>query len=472
MYTIQILKNKGHWLIALIFVIGMVACSTSLKSDKKTNISTIDKTLAETPPMGWNSWDCLGWTATEEQVKANANYMAKHLKSLGYEYVIIDQNWFADSAACSFEAFVHDEISAEPQYNLDKFGRLLPDTIKFPSAKSGLGFKPLADYIHGLGLKFGVHLVRGIPWEAAKKNMPVLGTAFAANSIAQPDSGCDWYDGFYGVDMTKPGAQEYYNSVFRLFAEWGVDYVKADDMVRESEFLAISKAARLSGRDMVLSVVPANIAWETLKENAHLARTGHDYWDVWQMLKQAFADANQHSKYRGDGFWPDLDMLPIRKIGKAISYKGPEERISNFTPDELHTLLTLWYISKSPLLIGGYLPETDSLTFQLLTNEEAVAVNQNSFNNRQIKFRNAKVAWAADIRGSQDKYLAFFNTWETFRPVTINVTWEELGLNNDEAYLVRDLWEKKDLGTFEKGFSAPIVMHGAGLYSISKKKSN
>ncbi len=461
-----------RFLFLLIFPFCIWACSNQKNSAEITeiaNIPPLNKKLAETPPMGWNSWDCLGWTASEEQVKACADYMDKHLKHLGYEYIVIDQGWFADSASSSFEAFVHDEISKEPTYHLDTFGRLIPDTTKYPSSKGGFGMKPLADYIHGKGLKFGLHLLRGIPWESAKKNLPISGTKNFAGEIARPDKGCDWYDGFYGVDMTKPGGQEYYNSVFKLFAEWGVDYVKADDMINEAEFLAMSKAARLSGRDIVLSVVPAHIPWETLKENCHLARTGHDYWDVWQMLKEALGHAANYENYRGNGFWPDLDMLPVGKIGIGISYKGPEARISNFTKDELHTLLSLWYITQSPLMIGGYLPETDPLTYELLTNEETVQVNQAGENAKRILLRNAKVIYASDDRISDDKFVAFFNMWETFRPVTIGITWDQIGLEKNTAYHVRDLWARKDLGTFTGGFSAPIITHGAGLYRISKK---
>ena len=447
--------------------------SCSHKSENKKDIlqdevPPLNNLLSETPPMGWNSWDCLGWTATETQVKACADYMEEHLKHLGYEYIVIDQGWFADSASSSFEAFVHDEISKEPTYNLDEFGRLIPDTIKYPSSKNGKGMKPLADYIHRKGLKFGLHLLRGIPWESAKKNMPIKGSDHFAGEIAQPDKGCDWYDGFYGVDMTKPGAQEYYNSVFKLFAEWGVDYVKADDVINEAEFLAMSKAARLSGRDIVLSVVPANIPWKTLKENCHLARTGHDYWDVWQMLKEALGDASKYEEYRGDGFWPDLDMLPVGKIGKAISYKGPEERISNFTKDELHTLLSLWYITQSPLIIGGYLPVTDAVSYELLTNEEAVKVNQDGENSRRVLLRNAKVIYTSDDKTSDDKFLALFNMWETFRPVNMGITWDQIGLDSTQSYRVRDLWTRKDLGEFQGGFSVPVITHGAGLYRISK----
>lgn len=460
----------GTKFLTVAFAVILMGCGEKaqrkdLPAEKK--YPPLDRSLAAKPPMGWNSYNCLGLAANETEVKAAAEYMAKNLKHLGYEYIVIDMGWYGDSAATDYEAFVHETIPVKPVYHVDEFGRLWPDTLKYPSSVNGKGFKPLADYIHGLGLKLGLHLLRGIPWQAPERNLPIKGTDIGAASIAQPDSGCVWYDGFYGVDMTKPGAQEYYNSVFDLFAEWGVDFVKADDM-NDADIIGMSRALRQCGRSMVFSVVPNIDNQELLRENTHMARTGADFWDVWQMLKVGFPVAARAVKNAAPGYYPDLDMLPVGKIGIKISYKGPEPRISNFTPDELHTLLTLWYISRMPLMIGGYLPETDNTTLELLTNEEALEVNRNCTNPRQIKFRNAIIIWAADIPDSEDKYLAFFNQWESKTPVNIRVAFEQLGLSAGIDYKVRDLWARKDLGSFRNEFSAPVPAHGAGLYKLSK----
>lgn len=464
------MKNRFK-IILIVSLIVFLSCKgrNKLNDDSKTDKTPpINRSLATSPPMGWNSWDCLGWAANEADVRANAEYMAKNLKHLGYEYIVIDQGWFADSIASDFEAFVHETIPVKPNYTIDEFGRLLPDPIKYPSSLGGKGFKPLADYIHSLGLKFGVHLLRGIPWQAADHNMPIKGTDLKASTIAQPENGCEWYDGFYGVDMSKPGAQEYYNSVFKLFAEWDLDFVKVDDIVNVTELEGISKALRNCGRDMVLSIVPDKIPLEIQKENSHMARTGADFWDVWQMLKASFPVAANVAKNAEPGFWPDLDMLPVGKIGKKISYKGPNPRISNLTFDELHTLLSLMYISRSPLMIGGYLPETDQTTIELLSNEEALKVNRTAINSRQIKFKNAIIIWAADIPNSDHKYLAFFNQWESKVPIMIKVKFEQLGLSPEVTYKVRDLWSKKDLGSFTNEFSYPIMAHSSGLFKIYK----
>jgi hypothetical protein len=389
--------------VALVFSVSVCFAGFAQGNIVIGNAPPLKKSLALKPPMGWNSWDCLGWGATEKEVKAAANYMARNLKHLGYEYIVIDMLWYGDSAASNFEDFVHETIPVKPKYNIDKFGRLWPDTVRFPSSKNQNGFKPLADYVHSLGLKFGVHILRGIPWQVSENNITIEGTNINAATIAQPDKGCEWYDGFYGVDMTKPGAQEYYNSVFRLLGAWGVDFIKADDITAIPELEGISRGTRSSGRDMVLSVVPNEFPTEILKENAHMSRTGPDFWDVWEMLKKGFPVAAKAVKVQESGFWPDLDMLPIGKLGLKISYKGPHARIANYTKDELHSQLTLWYISRMPLIIGGYLPETDAYTLKLLLNKEALEVNRNSYNNRQIKFKNAHIIWTADIPQSTDK---------------------------------------------------------------------
>ncbi len=455
-------------MLAALFIFGCQSSEKSTSDSAATDsVPPLDRSIALKPPMGWNSWDSFGWTVNEAQVRANADYMAENLKHLGYEYIVIDQMWYGDEEASDFEAFVHETIPTEPNYSINEYGVLQPDTVKFPSARGGKGLKPLADYVHSLGLKLDIHRIRGIPWKACIDGRKIKGTDLLCSSIAQPDSGCVWYDGFYGVDMRKPGAQAYYNSVFQQYADWGIDYVKADDLVNVPELEGMSKAMRSSGRPMVLSIVPENIPLEVLKKNVHMARTGLDFWDVWEMLKKGFPVASKVVEGNEPGYWPDLDMLPVGKIGIGISYKGPEPRISNFNKNELHTLLSLWYMARMPLLIGGHLPETDPLTLELLTNEEALQVNRNSINNRQIKFKNAIIIWTADIPDSDDKYLAYFNQWESKRPVDIKVDWKDLGLDGAE-YKVRDLWAKKDLGSFKDGFSDPIPAHGAGLYRISK----
>jgi alpha-galactosidase len=460
----KVLQGIG---LGILMVCLTLCCIKKEDKEDKVTSNGLDRTLSQNPPMGWNSWDCFGWTVTEAQVKANADFIAKNLKHLGYEYVVIDATWYGDAQASDFEAFVQETIPTKPNYNIDEFGRLQPDTTKFPSSKGGKGFKPLADYVHSLGLKLGLHMMRGTPWKATIDNRKIFGTDILLKDISQPDSGCVWYDGFYGLDWSKKGPQEYYNSVYKQYAEWGLDYIKADDVTTVADLRGISKAITNSGRPMVISICPDNIPQEELQTYSHLARTGADFWDVWEMLKRGFPVIAKAMKDKKDGYYPDLDMLPIGKIGIGLSYKGPEPRISRFTKDELYTLMSLYYISRSPLMIGGHLPETDSFTLELLKNEEALAVNKNSRNNRQIKFKNAHIIWAANSPKETEKYLAFFNQWESKKPIQPKISFEQLGFTKG-SYKVRDLWAKKDLGTFTDTFTAPVNAHGAKLFKITK----
>lgn len=450
---------KKFFIIAMIAVF-CVACNRKTEKSSKA-VPPIDKSLAQKPPMGWNSWDCLGFDVNEAEVKATADFMAENLKDLGYEYVVLDMNWYAPDYSTMKGA--EDSL-----YHLDEFGRLLPDTVKFPSSAGGKGFKPLADYVHSLGLKFGIHILGGIPKKAVDANFLIKGTSLHASSITQPESGGYRYPTFHAIDLAKPGGQEYYNSIFELYAAWGVDYIKADYLPFDSELIGISRASRLCGRGMIISAVPDQIPGHVLRENAHMFRVGLDLWDKWEWLKRSFFMAALVVKEAEPGYWPDLDMLPVGMLTVKSPREGEKPHISNLNKDEVYTLFSLWYITRMPLMIGGYLPQTDPFTLSVIRNNEALEVNRNSINNRQLyHFNTDFIIWTADIPESQDKYLALFNISDGNVPVEVGVNWDQLGLA-DSVYRVRDLWAGKDLGSFTERFSVPIRAHAAGLYRISK----
>jgi hypothetical protein len=369
---------------------------------------------APTPPMGWNSWDCFATTVTEEQVKAQADYMAAHLRRHGWQYIVVDIQWYEPGAKSH-------AYRADAQLTMDGYGRLQPAPNRFPSAAGGRGFKPLADYVHSLGLKFGVHLMRGIPRQAVEQNLPILGTPYRAQDIADRTNTCPWNPDMFGVDMTKPGAQAYYDSVFALLAEWGVDYVKVDDISRpyfrhRDEIEAVRRAIDRTGRPIVLSLSPGETALEAaghVKQHANLWRISDDFWDRWLALRDQFARLAAWNEHRAPGAWPDADMLPLGTLVLG-------ERTTRFTPDEQRTLLTLWSIARSPLMHGGDLTKTDPATLALLTNDAVLAVNQHSENNRPLFARDGLVAWTADVPGSPDKYLAVFNTRDRVRLTQAN----------------------------------------------------
>jgi alpha-galactosidase len=358
---------------------------------------------APTPPMGWNSWDCFATTINEAQTKAQADYLAAHLKKHGWQYLVVDIQWYEPGANG------YDYRKDAPLV-MDAWGRLLPAENRFPSAANGAGFKALADYAHSLGLKFGIHMMRGIPRIAVDKNLPVKGTEVRAQDIANKASICPWNPDMYGVDMSKPGAQEYYNSVFEQIASWGVDYVKVDDISRpyhdhQKEIEAIRKAIDRTGRPIVLSLSPgetAITAADHVTQHANLWRISDDFWDNWPALHEQFARLHRWNPHRRPGAWPDADMLPFGVIDLG-------RRTTRFTKDEQYTVMTLWSIARSPLMHGGDMTKMDDFTLSLLTNDEVLAVNQRSENNRPLFDRDNLIGWTADVPGSDDKYVALFN---------------------------------------------------------------
>ena len=358
---------------------------------------------ASAPPLGWNSWDCFGTTVTEQQIKEQADAMAEYLLPSGYKYLTVDIQWYEPNS--KGHAYNPDAV-----LTMDEYGRLTPGLAKFPSAANGKGFKPLADYVHAKGLKFGIHIMRGIPRQAVKKNTPVLGTNVRAQDIALTNSTCPWNPDMYGVDATKPEGQAYYNSIIQMYADWGVDFIKCDDIsrpydkVQQAEIEALRKAIDKTGRPIVLSLSPGATpitAGEHVMNHANMWRITDDFWDQWGLLQAMFERLDVWTKYRGPGHFPDADMLPVG----IISFNKP----TNFTKDEQHTLMSLWAIGRSPLIFGGDMTKLDDFTKEILTNPEMLKVNQKSTNNHQVYREKNLIAWAADVPGSNDKYVALFN---------------------------------------------------------------
>lgn len=464
-----------------------MSCSSN-KNSKKINLAihpkkTLNmdfKRWAQTPPMGWNSYNSWGAAVTEKEVKANADYMAKRLKKYGWEYIVIDYCWSYPHPPGSVQnnppQFRLEKDGAYvPWLAMDEFGRLLPDSRKFPSSSEGLGFKPIADYIHDLGLKFGIHVMRGIPRQAVWAKMPVKGTnGITADMIADTTSVCSWLNQMYGIDMKKEGAQEYYNSLVELYVSWGVDFIKMDDIdlnngmidsYRGKEAEAMHNAILKNKRPIVLSLSPhMNLEnAEHMKSVSNMWRISKDFWDDWESLKAQFELSHQWTFARESGNWPDADMLQLGRISRRGPH-GPE-RLSYFTEDEQMAHMFLWCIVQSPLMMGGDMPENNPFVEKLMTNAEILEVNQGAENARQLFRENGKVVWCSDIPQSEDKYFAFFNLNEEDSGITLLLS--QLGFNTDCE--IRDLWEQKEIGTFSELFIDTINSHGAKIYRISPK---
>ncbi len=420
-------------------------------------------TLAPTPPMGWNSWDSYGPAVRENEVKANIDAMATKLKSSGWQYIVVDIEWYQP------DAHAHGYI-ARGKVTLDQFGRFVPSPNRFPSAANGNGFKTLADYAHSKGLKFGIHIMRGIPREAVDQNLLIEGTRYHAADVADKVNVCQWagMEDTYGVDMNKPGAQAYYDSIARLYASWGVDYVKADDMSRPyrgPEIHALRLALNKTGRPIVLSLSPGPAPiekYDDLKANAQLWRISNDFWDRWQDVRAQFDLMKQwEGKVHAGGF-PDADMLPLGHIG--IRAERGNDRKSLLTQDEQVTLMSLWSLFRSPLMMGGDLPTSDEFTYQLLTNGEVLNVDQHSDNGREAYRDGNTIVWTADDPGTHAKYIGVFNVSDTDR--TVAMPWSSVGVSFTNPS-VRDLWQHKDAGR-AASIKVPLRRHASVLLKVSQ----
>ena len=471
----RIMNFAGLSLLCFVMLSGLSSCNTKAPDKVKK-----DAGVAPTPPMGWNSFDAYDCRINEDQYKRTVDFMAENLLKYGWEYAVIDYIWWHpnpgewDNPDMRFGhpniRYASDGKPLDPT-TIDEYGRLLPSVERFPSAADGKGFKPLANYVHGKGMKFGIHIMRGIHRAAWYENLPVMGANVKARDIAETQDTCAWCNNMYGVDPTKPGAQEYYNSLFNLYASWGVDFVKADDTMfppyHKGEIELIRNAIDQCGRPMVLSLscgeAPLGMA-SHLKANANMWRISADFWDDWESLEHNFGLMNAWSSHAGPNAWPDADMLPIGKLSLDNRPHGPE-RESQFTIPEQYTLISLWSIARSPLMIGAdLLQANDSLMF-FLTNPEVIAVNQNSTDNRQVFNKQKKCVWIATNPETGERYLALFNLAEKEQEIVFDFELEYLR----GKYLVRDLWQQKDIGVFENNFKAFLPPHGAAIYKLTKQ---
>jgi len=421
---------------------------------------------APTPPMGWNSWDCYGPTVQESEVKANAEYMAEHLKAFGWEYVVVDIRWFVEND----KAGGYNQTDA--RYVMDDYGRYLPAVNRFPSAADGKGFKPLADYVHSLGLKFGIHIMRGIPKLAVEKKLSIKGTNYTADQIYSTELRCPWLADNYTI-ADKPGAQEYYNSIFELYASWGVDFIKVDDLSRPyhtAEIEMIRKAIDRCGRPIVLSMSPGATPFSEAKHaatHANMWRMVDDVWDIWKDVTHLMQVAQDWYPYISPT-WPDCDMIPLGRI--AIRGERGADRMTRLTKDEQYSLMTFFMIFRSPLMFGGDLPSNDPFTLSLLTNREVLKMHRQSVNVRQVFQKDGKVAVTSDNPLSGDKYIALFNISDNPEPVEIQVALKDIGA--DANCEVVNLWTGESLGKIDNVLSVKLRPHACGLFVCKKTLSN
>ena len=419
----------------------------------------------KTAPMGWNSWDCYGASVTEETVKKNADFMAKYLKEYGWEYIVVDIQWY-EPTATTHEYHPFTELC------MDEYSRLIPAPNRFPSSAGGKGFAPLAEYVHSLGLKFGIHIMRGIPRQAVHQNGKIKGTERTAREVAKTASICHWNTDMYGLDPEKEGARAYYDSLFELYASWGVDFVKCDDIARElpheeAELIMLSDALKSCGRDMVLSLSPGPALpekAELYKQTANMWRITDDFWDQWELLYDMFSRAERWCTHTGAGNYPDADMLPIGPLRQDYDQKD----WTKFTENEQITMMTLWCIFRSPLMIGGEMTGFDDFTMSLVTNRDILTMHRDARHSHQV-FRKEidgveHILWTAvSARGGQ--YVAVFNAGEKESEIKIPL----VDLEIYDQISGKELWSGQEVQA-EESLTVKLESHGAKAFLLKPIK--
>jgi hypothetical protein len=427
------------------------------------------RTWAPTPPMGWNSWDCYGPTVEEHEVKANADYMAKHLKNYGWEYIVVDIRWFVENDKAG------GYNQTDPHYVMDEYGRYQPAVNRFPSAKDGKGFKALADYVHAKGLKFGIHIMRGVPKEAVARKLPVKGTdGITADQIYSPENQCQWLRDNHTIDRDKSGAQEYYHSIMDLYASWGIDFIKIDDLsapiYHADEVEMIRKAIDATGRPIVLSTSPGETpvnAAAHVSTHANMWRMVNDVWDEWKDLTHLMKVAQSWYPYIASGTWPDCDMIPLGKI--SIRGERGKERMTRLTKEEQYSLMTFFTIVRSPLMFGGDLPGNDPFTLSLLTNKEVLKMHLESDDVKQLFQKDGLLAITSRHTNNGDVYLAVFNISNNDNKET-QINLDELGVTGKCG--IHDMWSGEKVGEYERTFTLRLMPHCSKLYKINSYGDN
>lgn len=472
-------RFRPFFLFAINTVLILIAISGNY------NLASAVKAPVPHPPMGWNSFDCFNYSVNESEYMQNAHYMAEKLKPLGWEYCVVDFIWWIP--------YMGDWAGSQGTNmnlgNLDQNGRFWPDTTRFPSAKGGKGFKVLADSIHNLGLKFGIHVMRGVPRMAVKRNCPILNSNYTCTQAADQNSTCSWLDWMYGTNMSNPAGQAYLNSILSLYNSWGVDFIKVDDLsapYHTAEVEGYASAIDSVSREIVLSTspgaTPVNQASHVSKY-ANMWRLVNDFWDIdfsnnknWGDITNAYSVAESWRKtlvngkiIAGSGHWPDVDMLPFGHLSLRGPRGSTRYTLSTLTKGEHRLIMFLWCINNQPLMYGGNMPDNKNNPFydSLMTNKDCIYIDQNGINGKVLKSSSTGTAiWtSADPQDTTVKFLMIANLTQSSASISIDL--KDLGIT--KSVPVKNIWTGEILGNTTTTFAQTILSHDAGLYIVGEK---
>ncbi|CAI8618893.1 unnamed protein product [Vicia faba] len=395
---------------ALCLVSFWVLFAFLFQSVSSRNLSVSAIKQAASPPRGWNSYDAFSWIISEQEFLQNAEIVSQRLSAFGYEYVVVDYLWY--------RRFVNGANSNSLGFDvIDEWGRMVPDPGRWPSSNNGNGFSQIAKKVHSLGLKFGIHIMRGISTQAVNANTPILdpatgrayeesGRVWHAKDIAIPERTCAWMsNGFMSVNTTLGAGRAFLKSLHQQYAAWGVDLVKHDCVFGTdldiNEITYVSEVISQLNRPVTYSLSPGPGATPAMAKEisglVNMYRVTGDDWDKWSDVEPHFDVARDFSNanligangLKGNS-WPDLDMLPFGWITDPGANEGPH-RYCRMTLKEQKSQITLWAIAKSPLMYGGDLRKIDPFTFRMITDPTLLEINSFSLNNREYPYANGFV---------------------------------------------------------------------------------
>ena len=408
--------------------------------------------IAPKPPLGWNSFDSYGVYLHEKAAMENLEAMAKHLEPYGYEYFVIDNGWFGEYKLKPGTIYPLEKHASDVRLN--EHGHVIPSKTYFAG-----GLAPIINRCHELGLKFGIHMMRGIPRKAYDMNVPIKGTSYKARDIADidPKKNCTWCTYNYGVDMSKPGAQEWYDGLIQHLADMGVDLIKYDDIVPyPAEVEAVAKAIKKTGKPILLSLSPGNDApVEAIKsfQMAQMLRVTQDVWDHANYIDDCFDAWKKWTGKESENFWIDMDMIPFGQLlmmspKKEMQGEGDEaavrlaghgyRRWQQYSQDQMFTFITLRALSASPLMVGGDLPTMDGFSLRLLTDPDMLACNQNGVMGKLVSAVDGIEVWKTPEKGDRNKgWVGVFN--RSNRLKTVKLTPKFLDLEGNAT--LHDIWK-------------------------------
>ncbi|HWD20449.1 MAG TPA: alpha-galactosidase [Verrucomicrobiae bacterium] len=445
-----------------------IACS--LFAALSLTAANLSAGVAALPPMGWNSYDAYGDSVTEAETLTNAAWMNTHLRAFGWDTIVVDFRWY-DALADGLRVQNPEGVM------IDSFGRCVPATNRFPSAVKGAGFKPLADKLHAMGLKFGIHIMRGIPRRAVEQNLPIANSPFHAADAVLPlgdtNRTCVWNRDMFGVDAKSAAGRAWYESIARQYAGWNVDYIKCDDIANlqrgiiydAPEIEALSTALQQTGRPIALSISPGETPVNCgphLRKFVNLWRISGDFWDRWSCVDHNFDLFGAWLPDAGPGHWPDGDMIPLGHICLRNCDVHPD-RWTRLTRAEQVTLMTLLAIAPSPLMLGMNLPDNDAWTTSLLTNTEVLAVNQDPLGRAARRMTGPPVAAETWMKTLSDGSCAIGLFNRSNQTAHVHFPWRNLGFTS--APEVRDLWLRQTLARAEE-YAQDLPPHGSVLLRV------